>query len=336
MEHSRRAQHLHVHTRELVQHFELLKDLHRKVHNMADVVLVEFKVLDEGVEAVAEDIRNRLFGDGRHGVLEHCALSHTATADHKVLKAANCDDTADAGKRAGEDIRAGAGKTFDLHRTIKRHSLDGVVNRVEFAGFDVVAVRHVQRILLDPAADLAEVTEGTADADKLRVGIQFLEPLELFKLGIHGFLDLFRTLFGQKVLPFEHIGQSHRAKRQRRLLKNGLSVVVDQFSTAAAHIHDQALGDIHRVDDAGINVLTFFRGAQNAKFDAASDRDFLQKALLVLGASDSGGGKGKNLFHAVGIAEPPEHLQRFLGLFDPRRSQESVDFHVLSKPHAFL
>ena len=140
----------------------------------------------------------------------------------------------------------------------KVESLERVVNIVEFVETDMIIMRHIQRIFLKPAAYLAEIADRTAYADKLRIGIDILIPIDFVKMLGDVFFDKTGTL--QRVVRRvgELFGQRDRSERQRVLSKHYSAVIINKFYAAAAYIHDKTFRHVHTVYYSGINESRFF------------------------------------------------------------------------------
>jgi len=85
------------------------------------------------------------------------------------------------------------------------------------------------------------------------------------------------------------------------------SVVINEVGRAAAHFHNQAFGNVHRVDYALIDEHSLLFGGKHLDFDTASHCDFVKETLLVFGASDSRRRVRKDFVNLVCVAETTEH-----------------------------
>ena len=160
-------------------------------------------------------------------------------------------------------------------------------------------------------ADLAKIAERTAHADKLRFGVDILQPFDTFQLFGEKFLDLRRLFFGGKPVARKQLRQRYGAERKGFVIQKIFSVILHDLRTAAADLENDPLGDIHRVDNALIDVHRLFFRREHAKFDAAGRGDFFQETSLVFRTSDRSRRNGDNFLDPVGIAKFAEHFQRF-------------------------
>lgn len=200
----------------------------------------------------------------------------------------------------------------------------------------MVIVHHIERVFFDIPAYATEVSERAADADELRIGIDFLEPFDPVKMFFDEILNFFRLFFGRTIIVFEKVGKRNRAERQRFAGKDILAAVVNELRAAAADVHNKPFGHFQTVDDALINKVCLLVLCQNLNFDTARNRDFVKKTFLVFGAAYGGSCVSVNLFNAVRVAKTAEHFKRFYRLRDALRLQKAVPVHILPEAYGFL
>ena len=197
-------------------------------------------------------------------------------------------------------------------------------------------MRHIERIFPYKSADSAEISERATHADKRRIGFNRVEPGDFFKLFADEIFDFLCSLLRSRTVVLKKVCESDRAERKRIEMNEISAVVVYKVCRAAAHFHNQSLGDIHGVDDTLIHEhCLLFRG-KNLDFDAASHCDFVKETLLIFCTSDRSRCIRKDFVNLVCVAKTTEHRKRFYRLGNSLRLDETVPIHVLPKPYRFF
>ena len=283
------------------------------------MLFVALVVFYEGIQAVTEDIRERLFLRNRHRLVEHDALAKPRTADGELLEVhVLCERFYDR-ERRGKNIRAPRRKPLDFLLFVEVEHLNRVVNALEILDGEHIVVHRIQGILAHELADFENIAEGAAHADHLRVGIDFLEPLNSRELFGEEFLHLFRLRLRGKAVVLEQIGQRDRAEGKGDEVEHVAAVVIHNLCAAAPNLQNDALGDIHGVDYAAVDERRLLLFAQNAHLDAAGRLNLVQKAALVLRAAHRRRSHRDDAVYPARIRKLFEHFQRAYGLRNPLR-----------------
>ena len=282
-----------------MEHAKLLEELHGEIDHLIGMLPVAVEKLRQRVQREAEHVRNRLVDGERNGVIEHQPGAHAGCADDDIAQIHVFFEGVDRRERTGKDIRPPRRNAADLLLFIQIQALQQIVRMREIHVVHHVIVDHADGILSHDLGDAADIAERAAHADQLSLGIDRLQPGNLRELFGKEFLHFLRLLLGGEPVVREQLGQRDGAERQRLVRQKIPAVVVDDLRAAAADFQNDPLGNVHRVDDALIDVHRLFLGGENAELDAAGRRDLIQKTSLIFRMANRRGRDRDDLFDAV-------------------------------------
>ena len=242
----------------------------------------------------------------------------------------------DDGERRGHDVRPVGRKAADALALFDVEDAHHLVDGTEIVRREGVVVHDAQRILPDETVDLVEVAEGAAHADHLRVGLHFREPVDLLELLGEEFLYFRRLFFGGDAVVREEVGERHGAEAERRIVQNGAAVVVDDLGAAPADLENDALGHVHRVDDAAVNERRLLLFGEHAHPHAAGRLDLVEEGALIFGMADCRRRHGDDAVYMGRLGKALEHFKRFDGLRHALRLQKAVAVHILAEADALF
>ena len=274
---------------------------------MLCVVDVEIVILHLRIDRVSQNVAERSFVDAGDCVSEHRAFTKSASADGNLLERKARKHRFHDGKCAREYIRSTAGQALYLHRAVEIELFDGVVDIVKFAYGQLIVVRHIERVLLYHTANSAEIAETASDTHKRRIRLYTVKPRNFFELFTDKLFDFLCSFLRGRGVVFEQIRKRNRAERQCFVVNEISSIVVNKIGRTSAHFHNQALGNIHRVDYALVYEHSLLFGRKHFYLDTASHCDFVKKTLLIFCTSHRRRGIRKDFVDLVCVAQTTEH-----------------------------
>ena len=195
---------------------------------------------------------------------------------------------------------------------------------------------HIERIFGYHSANSAEIAEASAHSHKGGIGLDGIEPGNLFKLVGNKILNLLRPLLRIGHVRLEKVGKRNRSEGKRFVVYKIAPVVINEICRAAAHFHNQALGNIHRVDNALIDKHCLLLYGQHLDFYAAGHSYLVKEALLIFRPAYCRRGVCEYLVHVICVAKPAEHRKRLYSLSNSLGLDKSVPIHILSQADGFL
>ena len=176
------AQHFNVLTGKFMQHSELFIKLNGEIADLLRVRNVYVVIAHQRIGRKAHNVAQGFFYRTGNSVIEHYSLAYACAGNYDIFKSGIFKKALDGSKRRDENIGALGIKPLDLRAFFRLENFDHIVNAVEIIPADVEVMNHIQRITLDTLDYTRQVSERTADADKLHVGIKLLKPGYFLKL----------------------------------------------------------------------------------------------------------------------------------------------------------
>lgn len=96
----------------------------------------------------------------------------------------------------------------------------------------------VERAFLYHFAQFAQTSERTAHADKPCFGVDFFKPFYPLKLLCEKLLNLSRLFCGRNAVVLEKLCERYRAERERFVMNEIFSVILNDFRRTAADFRE--------------------------------------------------------------------------------------------------